>query len=113
MTRQPVIAKHAEDLLGFAVVATAPLAGGDTSAATKLRLSDGTSSVRFSACAQGEEWAPGQPYPDPNETQFNGGFFVRGAHCASLEVWADGQENPLLLALGLGTGDRPCPATSP
>ena len=78
-----------------------------------LRLSDGTFSVRFRACEQGEEWAPGQPYPDPNETQFNGGFFVRGAHCAWLEVWVDGQESPLPLALGLGTGDRPCPATSP
>ncbi len=87
--------------------------GGGWGPNRPLRLSDGTSSVRFSACAQGEEWAPGQPYPDPNETQFNGGFFVRGAHCASLEVWVDGQASPLQLALGLGTGDRPCPATSP
>ena len=45
VTRQPVIAKHAEELLGSAVVATAPLAGGDTSAATKLRLSDGTTAI--------------------------------------------------------------------
>jgi fructosamine-3-kinase len=45
VTRQPAVAKHAEDLLGFAVVATAPLAGGDTSSATKLRLSDGTTAI--------------------------------------------------------------------
>ena len=45
MTRQPVIARHAEELLGSAVVATAPLAGGDTSSATKLRLSDGTTAI--------------------------------------------------------------------
>jgi fructosamine-3-kinase len=45
VTRQPVIARHAEELLGSAVVATAPLAGGDTSSATKLRLSDGTTAI--------------------------------------------------------------------
>ena len=45
MTRQPVVARHAEELLGTAVVATAPLAGGDTSSATKLRLSDGTTAI--------------------------------------------------------------------
>jgi fructosamine-3-kinase len=66
VTRQPVIAKHAEDLLGFAVVATAPLAGGDTSAATKLRLSDGTTAIMkthahppagfFAAEAHGLRW---------------------------------------------------------
>ncbi|QIG45351.1 phosphotransferase [Nocardioides anomalus] len=45
MTRQPGVARHAEELLGTAVVATAPVAGGDTSAATKLRLSDGTTAI--------------------------------------------------------------------
>lgn len=45
MTRQPSVARHAEELLGTAVVATAPLAGGDTSAATKLRLSDGSTAI--------------------------------------------------------------------
>jgi fructosamine-3-kinase len=45
MARQPVIAAHAEHLLGAAVVATAPLAGGDTSTATRLRLSDGTTAI--------------------------------------------------------------------
>ena len=45
MTRQPVIARRAEELLGSAVVATAPVAGGDVARATKLRLSDGTTAL--------------------------------------------------------------------
>jgi fructosamine-3-kinase len=45
MARQPTAARHAEELLSAAVVATAPLPGGDTSAATKLRLSDGTTAL--------------------------------------------------------------------
>ena len=74
-----------------------------------LRLADGASSVRFSACTPSEEWASGRPYPDPKETQFNGGFFVRVAHCAALEVWVDGRADPMSLTLGLGTGRRRCP----
>ena len=45
MTRQPLVAKRAEELLGTSVVATAPIAGGDIATATKLRLSDGTTAV--------------------------------------------------------------------
>ncbi len=45
MTRQPLAARHAEELLGTAVVATAPISGGDVCVATKLRLSDGTTAV--------------------------------------------------------------------
>jgi len=45
MTRQPLIARRAEELLGTAVVATAPVAGGDIATATKLRLSDGTTAL--------------------------------------------------------------------
>jgi len=41
MARQPVVAGRAEQLLGSAVVATAPVAGGDISTAVKLRLSNG------------------------------------------------------------------------
>lgn len=41
MARQPVTAGRAEQLLGSAVVATAPVAGGDVCTATKLRLSNG------------------------------------------------------------------------
>jgi fructosamine-3-kinase len=43
MTRQPHLARRAEELLGSAVAATAPVAGGDISTATKLRLSNGRS----------------------------------------------------------------------
>jgi fructosamine-3-kinase len=43
MTRQPHIARRAEELLGSAVAATAPVAGGDVAIATKLRLSSGRS----------------------------------------------------------------------
>ncbi|MCD4523898.1 fructosamine kinase family protein [Nocardioides sp. cx-173] len=45
MTRQPLVARLAEDLLGSSVVATAPVAGGDICTATKLRLSDGTTAL--------------------------------------------------------------------
>ncbi len=45
MTRQPLAARHAEALLGAAVVATAPVAGGDVCTATKLRLSDGRTAL--------------------------------------------------------------------
>lgn len=41
MTRQPLIARRAEELLGASVSATAPVAGGDICTATRLRLSDG------------------------------------------------------------------------
>ena len=74
-----------------------------------LRLSDGTDSARLSACGRSEEWAQGRPYPDTRETQFNGGFFVRGADCALLDVWVEGRAAPLRLGVPFGTGDRPCP----
>jgi hypothetical protein len=74
-----------------------------------LRFADGTPSVRFSACRPGEEWGE-RPYPDPRETQFNGGFFVRGAQCATLDVWVDGVAERSRLELGFGRGGRPCPA---
>lgn len=45
MTRSPRVAQRAEELLGTPVVATAPVAGGDVSRATKLRLSDGTTAL--------------------------------------------------------------------
>jgi fructosamine-3-kinase len=78
MPRQPTAARHAEELLSSAVVATAPLPGGDTSQATKLRLSDGTTALMkthtrppagfFEREATGLRWlgacAPGVPVPD-------------------------------------------------
>lgn len=45
MTRLPVVARRAEELLGTSVIATAPVAGGDIATATRLRLSDGTTAL--------------------------------------------------------------------
>ncbi|MEI2714149.1 MAG: fructosamine kinase family protein [Nocardioides sp.] len=45
MTRQPGLARKAEELLGMSVAATAPVAGGDIATATKLRLSDGSTAL--------------------------------------------------------------------
>ena len=45
MTRQPAVAGRAEELLDASVIATAPVAGGDISTATKLRLSNGTTAL--------------------------------------------------------------------
>ncbi|WP_134740412.1 fructosamine kinase family protein [Nocardioides sp. 503] len=69
MTRQPLVARRAEELLGSAVVATAPVAGGDVCTATKLRLSDGTTALMktlsnapsgfFEAEATGLRWLAG------------------------------------------------------
>jgi hypothetical protein len=73
------------------------------------RLSDGAAPVRFSPCTKSDEWIPGERYPDPRRTQFNGGFFVRGPYCAPLDVSVEGQEEPLRRWLPLGTRDRPCP----
>ena len=66
MTRQPLVARRAEELLGSAVVATAPVAGGDISTATRLRLSNGTTALMktlphapdgfFAAEAAGLRW---------------------------------------------------------
>jgi len=41
MTRQSATARRAEELLGAAVVATAPVAGGDICTATRIKLADG------------------------------------------------------------------------
>ena len=45
MTRLPLVARRAEELLDAQVIATAPVAGGDISTATRLRLSDGTTAL--------------------------------------------------------------------
>lgn len=49
MNRASRVAQRAEQLLGSAVVATSPVAGGDTCVATKLRLSDGTTALMKTA----------------------------------------------------------------
>ena len=45
MTRLPLVARRAEELLGASVIATAPVAGGDISTATRVRLSNGTTAL--------------------------------------------------------------------
>jgi fructosamine-3-kinase len=45
VTRLPALARRAESLLGSAVVATSPVAGGDIATTTRLRLSDGTTAL--------------------------------------------------------------------
>lgn len=45
MTRLATVARRAEALLGTAVIATSPVAGGDTCTSTRLRLSDGTTAL--------------------------------------------------------------------
>jgi fructosamine-3-kinase len=77
MTRQSAIARKAEELLGAAVVATAPAAGGDINTTTRLKLSDGRSVAMkthpnappgfFEAEARGLRWlaeADGLPVPE-------------------------------------------------
>ncbi|MDP3890761.1 fructosamine kinase family protein [Nocardioides sp.] len=80
MTRLPLVARRAEALLGTAVVATAPVAGGDICTATRLRLNDGTTALMkthphapegfFDAEARGLRWlaeasaSGGVPVPD-------------------------------------------------
>ena len=76
MARMGTIATRAEALLGTAVVATSPVAGGDICVATRLRLSDGSSAIMktrahapadfFSSEAAGLAWlaeAGGVPTP--------------------------------------------------
>ncbi len=41
MTRNPTVARRAEELLGAAVAATSPVAGGDICTATRVKLADG------------------------------------------------------------------------
>ncbi len=66
MTRLPALARRAEELLGCAVAATSPVAGGDVSTTTRLRLSDGGTALMktlphapddfFAAEARGLVW---------------------------------------------------------
>jgi len=45
MTRLPLVAKRVEELLGSSVIATAPVAGGEISTTTRVRLSNGTTAL--------------------------------------------------------------------
>ncbi len=77
MTRQPALARRAEELLGSAVIATAPVAGGDICTANRLRLNDGRTVLIkthphppqgfFEAEARGLDWLRvdgGAPVPE-------------------------------------------------
>jgi fructosamine-3-kinase len=78
MARQPLVARRAEELLGTAVVATSPVAGGDIATATRLRLSSGQTALMktlphapegfFEAEAAGLRWLAevegGVPVPE-------------------------------------------------
>ena len=77
MTRQPAIARRAEELLGVPVIATAPVAGGDICTANRIRLNDGRSALIktlphppegfFEAEARGLRWLAvpdGVPVPE-------------------------------------------------
>jgi hypothetical protein len=77
-----------------------------------FRLSDGTSSVRFSPCPRsGAEYTGpgGYVHETGRETSFNGGFFVRDAHCAAIEVWTEGRTTPIRRWLPFGVGEHRCP----
>ncbi|MEJ7795822.1 MAG: fructosamine kinase family protein, partial [Nocardioides sp.] len=45
MTRLPLVAKRVEELLGSSVIATAPVAGGEISTTTRVRLSNGITAL--------------------------------------------------------------------
>ncbi|MGZ5400196.1 MAG: fructosamine kinase family protein [Nocardioides sp.] len=45
MTRLPLVAKRVEELLGSSVIATAPVAGGEISTTTRVRLSNGMTAL--------------------------------------------------------------------
>jgi fructosamine-3-kinase len=77
MARMSTIASRAEQLLGVSVVATTPVAGGDVSTATRIRMSDGRSAFVktrphspvdfFLSEARGLRWladAAGAPVPE-------------------------------------------------
>ncbi len=66
MSRQPLVARRAEELLGHKVVSTGTVAGGDIATATRLRLTNGHSALMktlpqapagfFAAEARGLRW---------------------------------------------------------
>lgn len=106
MTRQPLVARRAEALLGSAVVATAPVAGGDVATATKLRLSDGSTALMktlnnapasfFETEARGLRWL----------AEVEGGLAVPevlavDAECLILQ-WVEPGRNSGDVAAGLG-----------
>jgi fructosamine-3-kinase len=108
VTRQPLVARRAEELLGSAVVATAPVAGGDISTATRLRLSNGTTALMktlphapdgfFAAEAAGLRWLA--------EASANGGAHVPDVlgvdHECLIIRWVEPGKNSVDAATALG-----------
>ena len=108
MTRQPLVARRAEELLGSAVVATAPVAGGDIATATRLRLSNGTTALMktlphapdgfFAAEAAGLRWLA--------EASLDGGAHVPDVlgvdHECLIIRWVEPGKNSVDAATALG-----------
>jgi fructosamine-3-kinase len=108
VTRQPLVARRAEELLGSAVVATAPIAGGDVATATRLRLSDGTTALMktlphapedfFTDEAAGLRWL--------SEATGSGGAHVPEVlgvdHECLIIRWVEPGKNSVDTAVGLG-----------
>lgn len=108
MVSQPLVARRAEELLGSAVVATAPVAGGDVATATRLRLSDGTTALMktlphapddfFAAEARGLRWL--------DETTPDGGAHVPEVLAADHECvivrWVEPGKSSVDVAAALG-----------
>ncbi|HYH35046.1 MAG TPA: fructosamine kinase family protein [Nocardioides sp.] len=108
MTRQPLIARRAEELLGAAVIATAPVAGGDISSATRMRLNDGTTALMkthlhapegfFDAEVRGLRWL--------DEAAADGGLAVPEVlahdHECLILRWVEPGKTTVDAAVGLG-----------
>ncbi len=107
MARQPLIARRAEELLGAAVVATSPVAGGDIATATRLRLSSGQTALMktlphapegfFEAEAAGLRWLAevdgGVPVPE---------VLAAASDCVVLAWVEPGPKTPVEAAVTFG-----------
>ncbi|MGH7483478.1 MAG: fructosamine kinase family protein, partial [Longimicrobiales bacterium] len=89
MARMGTIATRAEALLGTAVVATTPVAGGDICTSTRLRLSDGRSGLIKT-----------RPHAPDNffETEGNGLRWLRDAGGASVPEVLAAADDCLIVA---------------
>lgn len=107
MARQPLVARRAEELLGTAVVATSPVAGGDIATATRLRLSSGQTALMktlphapegfFEAEAAGLRWLAevegGVPVPE---------VLAAASDCVVVEWVEQSSKTPVEAAVSFG-----------
>ncbi len=107
MARQPLGARRAEALLGTAVVATSPVAGGDIATATRLRLSSGQTALMktlphapdgfFEAEAAGLRWLAevegGVPVPE---------VLAAASDCVVVEWVEQSSKTPVEAAITFG-----------